>query len=63
VTAGIIPLLVLKFIMEKYGVDRTTVYRWIKQGMPSELINGTRWMFIEEDVHNWLTNRKKGKKE
>ena len=43
----------VKQLADKYGVDRTTVYKWIKRGMPSIKIGGTR-RFKVSDVEEWI---------
>ena len=50
-----------KQLAKKYGVHRTTIWRWVKQGTfpnPVKLSQGcTRW--VEKLVQEWEANRVK----
>jgi excisionase family DNA binding protein len=52
-------MLRVKEVQEMFDVDRTTVYNWIKTGLPSYKVGGSRRFKLEE-VKQWATQRTKG---
>jgi excisionase family DNA binding protein len=52
-------MLKVKDIQEMFHIDRTTVYDWIKKGLPSYKVGGGRRFDLEE-VKTWATQRSKG---
>ena len=52
-------MLKVKDVQEMFDVDRTTVYNWIKHGLPSYKVGGGRRFELEE-VKQWATQRTKG---
>ena len=50
-------------LADVYGVSRTSVYKWLKLGMPySELATGGGKRFELNAVRDWSDNRPKGRK-
>lgn len=47
-------LLTVRELCETLRVHETTIYRWIKDGMPVEIRRPN--LFKYEDVKNWLNN-------
>ena len=52
-------MLRVKEVQEMFSVDRTTIYNWIRKGLPSHKVGGGRRFEIEE-VKAWATQRSKG---
>lgn len=48
----------VKDIMKKYGVSKTTIYNWIKEGLPSYSFGKLR-RFTEKEVEEWMNKRGK----
>ena len=46
-------------VQKMFDIDRTTVYNWIKMGLPSYRVGGGRRFHLEE-VKAWATQRTKG---
>lgn len=52
-------LLTAKELANILKIDRTTIYRMVKRGMPYKVV-GARKRFILEDVLKWQEENKKG---
>lgn len=48
-------------VCDIFGVDRTTIYSWIRNGMPSYKVGGVR-MFVEADVDAWVMKKDSDKR-
>ena len=44
-------------IQQLFKVDKTTVYKWMKSGLPSVTIGGSRF-FIKEDIEKYVEGRR-----
>ena len=44
-------------LADLYGVSRTTIYKWVRKGMPHETTPGGRKRFNVEDINKWSQNR------
>lgn len=53
-------LLTVNQLASHYGVDRSTVYRWIKEGMPFKLTPSGLKRFTIEGIEFWLSEKKEG---
>lgn len=52
-------LLTAQELANTLKIDRTTIYRMVKRGMPYKVV-GARKRFILEDVLKWQEENKKG---
>lgn len=55
-----ISLLTVNQLAKHYIVDRTTIYRWIKEGMPFQTTPGGAKRFTLESIEIWLSEKKEG---
>ena len=43
----------VKDVCRMFGKDKTTIYKWIKKGMPSHKIGGGR-KFLKYELERWI---------
>ena len=53
-------LLTVNQLAKHYGVDRSTVYRWIKEGLPFRTTPSGLKRFTLESIEIWLSEKKEG---
>lgn len=46
-------LLTVEDLMKRFKVTRATIYNWIRKGLPSAKIEGTR-RFKPDEVNKWV---------
>lgn len=51
-------LLTIKEVVEKLKVDRTTIYNWMKKGLPYLKIEGVL-RFNEQELIDWVNRYKR----
>ena len=50
-------MLTIEQLMKELGVSRSTVFRWMRKGMPYGFSGLQRKIFDLDSVHNWLTKQ------
>ena len=48
-------LLSVSELVEVLKINKSTLYRWLKEGLPAEMRRPNK--FIYEDVKEWINNR------